>query len=555
MYKPVRCLLVLGLLNQLFIACKKDDEQEVTPANPLTVTELTGYVQKGPFVIGTTITVSELDKNLSQTGKSFNASIQDDQGSFTIKNLKLASKYVELRANGFYFNEVTGRLSASQLTLTGVADVAERTSFNVNLLTHLEKTRVEYLMNNGKKSFAEAKRQAQREVLALFSITKNDIATSERLNISQAGEDNAILLAISAIMQADKSESELSELLSKISLDIQQDGTLDNTSLQSALVNQATLLDRSAIRTNMTKRYNELGLTVVVGDFEKYVQLFIDKTAFAFTKKIHYPASGANGVNMLTDTVKTIILAKARHNTYAYPQYANSFSLAATPPTGTKVRVKLVTVRGTNDSYTYIKLEAGSTWREISKTNNVIEYEATGGGEPADGKITAQIHGADTLHRRIEVYENNATTPTHVRDITLLGDCSLPASVTQLEYPAKQYDVTYNNYYSIGNMLDTETYQYYGNRNFLVLVPRGNKVRVRLSAVPGMMEPALNNYWQQLSHTKNETSETWEYETKYDNVAAFLNFSTLNYMWDDAKVEIYENGASTPTRTKEIKLH
>jgi len=60
---------------------------------------------------------------LSQTGKSFSSQIKDNQGSFELSNVQLSSPYVELKADGFYFNEVTGEISTSQLTLYALADV------------------------------------------------------------------------------------------------------------------------------------------------------------------------------------------------------------------------------------------------------------------------------------------------------------------------------------------------------------------------------------------------------------------------------------------------
>ena len=51
----------------------------------------TGYVQKGPFINGSTLTISELDENLNQTGRSYTTTIADNSGRFEQKQIELVS--------------------------------------------------------------------------------------------------------------------------------------------------------------------------------------------------------------------------------------------------------------------------------------------------------------------------------------------------------------------------------------------------------------------------------------------------------------------------------
>lgn len=213
-------VFVLSLLS-----CQKDYNPEV-----LTKIKLTGYVQKGPFLNGTSVTISELNRDLSQTGKAFTAQITDNQGSFELNNLQLLSPYVKLKSDGFYFNEVTGIVSTSQLTLFALADVADRNTLNVNVISTLEKARVENLVAGG-LTFADAKKKTMSEILAIFNLSKDDIQSSELLDINKSGDDHAILLAISAILQGFRSEAELSELLANLSADISADGKLDSKTI------------------------------------------------------------------------------------------------------------------------------------------------------------------------------------------------------------------------------------------------------------------------------------------------------------------------------------
>jgi hypothetical protein len=217
-----------------------------------------GYVQKGPFIQGTEITVRELDETLTPTGRTFSGVIDDNTGSFVVRG-QLAYPYAELSATGFYFNEVSGVLSASPINLLAVVNTREATSIFVNILTHLERRRVGYLFDQ-ELPFALAKAQAQQEILNVFGIEATEINTSEKLDISSAGDGNAILLAISALLQSDKSEAQLTELLSTISSDLRTDGLLDSTSTRQTLMVAMEYLKprHGTIRSNIVGRYAEL---------------------------------------------------------------------------------------------------------------------------------------------------------------------------------------------------------------------------------------------------------------------------------------------------------
>ncbi len=142
---------------------------------------------------------------------------------------------------------------------------------NVNLLSHLEKDRVTYLMQEEEKSFTTAKQQAQREILAIFGIEKADMMASELLDISQDGEDNAILLAVSAILQGNNSVAELSELLANFITDIREDGVLDSESTRDKIRVNAMALRLTDIRQHLEVRYEELGVDATIPNFEQYV--------------------------------------------------------------------------------------------------------------------------------------------------------------------------------------------------------------------------------------------------------------------------------------------
>ena len=197
----------LALTLGLMLSCAKSDDgssssdtssSEETNTSSSSAVTISGKVQKGPYVQGTEITVRELDSTMTPTGNTFTGTIDDNTGSFSIKGT-LTDKIAELAADGYYFNEVSGSLSSAKLSLQALSDLTDRSSVNVNLMTHLEKKRVEYLIDNSKMTFAAAKTQAQGEIIKIFNIDNVTLSNSETLDISQSGDGNAVLLAISAI--------------------------------------------------------------------------------------------------------------------------------------------------------------------------------------------------------------------------------------------------------------------------------------------------------------------------------------------------------------------
>ena len=266
-------ITILALAFSLLLSCSEKDENSSSSGSGTSSNTVSGYVQKGPFIQGTVITVWELDSSLVQTGQAFIGTIDDNTGTFNARG-NVVSPYVELSAVGYYFNEVSGSLSTAPLTLQALSDLNDNSSVNVNLMTHLEKKRVEYLIDAG-STFTTAKSQAQAEIMKIFNIENVSLGSSETLDISKSGAGNAVLLAISALLQSDKTEAELTELLSTINTDIRNDGTLDSTTTKATLVTAMEYLKtrhiaNTSIRTNIESRYSNLGVSATIPAFESY---------------------------------------------------------------------------------------------------------------------------------------------------------------------------------------------------------------------------------------------------------------------------------------------
>lgn len=182
-----------------------------------------GSIQKGPFVEGSTISIQELDDNLNPTGKYYSTTTKDDFGRYSLGS-EIGSKYVEIIADGYYYNECTGQISNSPITLRAISDVSGTSDVNVNLLTTLESERIRNLVRGG-TSIDEARKRAEREVLAVFGINRgSDAGSFDRMDLGGSSEDDAILIAVSVMLQAGRSEGELSELYSKIANSLAESG-------------------------------------------------------------------------------------------------------------------------------------------------------------------------------------------------------------------------------------------------------------------------------------------------------------------------------------------
>ena len=250
------CIMCLCLV----FSCEENTGEEKLPEpDPGTKYSISGSVQKGPFSQGTSITIQALDDNLNPTGRNYSTTTYDDFGAFSIGS-EIESRYVEIIADGYYYNEVAGSLSKSPITLRSISDLSEEGQTNINLLTTLESGRIRYLVSNDGKAMSEARQQAEQELYDIFNIPL-EVGDSgfDKADISKAGDGNAVLLAISATLQSTRTEAELSELIAKISSEMQNTGALGKSDLSEQIRQGGIGLDYEQIRSNLIARYEQLG--------------------------------------------------------------------------------------------------------------------------------------------------------------------------------------------------------------------------------------------------------------------------------------------------------
>lgn len=394
--------------------------EEITGTSEKVYKDISGVVQKGPFLNGTNVSIYTLNDNMGQTGETFTTQISDNAGSFTINNIGLSSDFVEFVATGFYYNEVTDETSGSQLTLLGLADLSDHTTLNVNIITHLTKNRITTLMEEG-RTFSRAKEQACEELLNIFNFESSDIRDAELLDISANSEDNAMLLAISLIVQGQKRDADLSEFMANMVQDFSVDGTLDNDALTSELINEAVFLDGEAIRQNLVNRYDGIGLDVDIPPFEKYLEEFIEKTDYVVTHHVTYPMFGSTAVNMLyPDSI------------YLTPE--KDYNMTAILPGNTSVKIRL-----SGGEWYYQTHPNGPVNWAVSKYDRTTKsQEFTSIEDGVDCELTMRFSQPyefwdsinppsivnDTVF--VEYFENHSEIPTMTKTIRLDQDRSWP---------------------------------------------------------------------------------------------------------------------------------
>ncbi len=193
----------------------------------------------------------------------------------------MGSSLALLSGNGFYYNEVIGRLSTAQITLQAIANLTDAETVNINVLTHITKARIENLVAKS-MSFADAKRQAEGEFQDFLGVTNHFSQGFEQMSIASGGDFNAMLLAFSVILQRPHLfleaiptfPAELTWLMTNLSTDFADNGAINNEALVDTLLYNISMQDQMYIGCHIQNYYSGLGLNVEIPDFESYISLF-----------------------------------------------------------------------------------------------------------------------------------------------------------------------------------------------------------------------------------------------------------------------------------------
>ena len=168
--------------------------------------------------------VFELDSStLDTTGVVYEGAFINGSGKFEIDSVTFNSPYAqfEIHPNRNSDDWYDGIWYMDYVPYLAIVDLRETRNVNVNVMTYLEAYRLRYLVNSG-KTFAEAKAQADREVLAAFGI--EGVPFNFEKNEHAADSDVVEVLQFMNFYIGSLSKSSVESLAQKFG----EDGTLDN---------------------------------------------------------------------------------------------------------------------------------------------------------------------------------------------------------------------------------------------------------------------------------------------------------------------------------------
>ena len=258
-----------------FFSVPADDVSEVyfttTEEKQFTDTYYTvsGRAEKGPFKSGTTITMQPLDLTANALGTAQTTMTFDDCGNYAFRNTLFKYPYVQVSANGLFFNEVNDyNTRDTQISLQGYADLQNGSKVNVNVVTHLISERVVNLVIGG-LDFDVALSQAQGELLSAFGLQRLNDKSFTQVSITDGDDYAAGLLAITMPLLYSRKGSELISWMTRLRYDFADDGKFTEQNKEQYKKDRNNLSLSSKVQ-RLIEKYNEYGVSVSVKDLKYF---------------------------------------------------------------------------------------------------------------------------------------------------------------------------------------------------------------------------------------------------------------------------------------------
>jgi hypothetical protein len=239
---------------------------------------LSGAVQKGPLVAGSTIRVTNLDARGVPTGARFATTTRDDLGNFELDFD--ATALISVEGTGIFYNEATGALSATAVTLRALSNsrLAGSRSVNVNAVTHVTFDRVLELVSDG-VGFEEARQRAEWELESALGLTPADFTAGiagTRMNLLGGDSDgNSYLFAVSAVLAYaaqitdwEGQASALQQLLDSLAGDLASDGEIE-ASRRASIDDARLFLNTEVVEQSFTARLSALRVRARIPDLDR----------------------------------------------------------------------------------------------------------------------------------------------------------------------------------------------------------------------------------------------------------------------------------------------
>ncbi|MBP3260305.1 MAG: RagB/SusD family nutrient uptake outer membrane protein [Prevotella sp.] len=258
-----------------FFSVPADDVSEVyfttTEEKQFTDTYYTvsGRAEKGPFKSGTTITMQPLDLTANALGTAQTTMTFDDCGNYAFRNTLFKYPYVQVSANGLFFNEVDDyNTRDTQISLQGYADLQNGSKVNVNVVTHLISERVINLVIGG-LNFDAALSQAQGELLSAFGLQRLNDKSFTQVSITDGDDYAAGLLAISMPLLYSRKGSELISWMTRLRYDFADDGKFTEQNKEQYKKDRNNLSLSYNVQ-RLIEKYNGYGVTISVKDLKYF---------------------------------------------------------------------------------------------------------------------------------------------------------------------------------------------------------------------------------------------------------------------------------------------
>jgi hypothetical protein len=236
----------------------------------------------------------------------------------------------------------------------------------------------------------------------------------ENLDISESEEANGLLLAFSIILQRYTQvfnerptlTAELTQLLAALSADFAPDGQITDKAVINKLLYNISQLNLKDIRIHVEKRYADLGKTVTVPDFEKYIAKFQIKYDENISTTFNYPELATPEPIMSPDSKLPNILDPA---TTVF-KVNNPYCAAAIVPLNHSLTIKMKNISGSCGSGGPL-----NGWEYIydHNTPDLIILHS----QRQNTLITMLFQFNTPGSATVEYYEDNKQTPVLIKNI------------------------------------------------------------------------------------------------------------------------------------------
>ena len=226
-----------------------------------TYTVQSGVAQKGPLILGSQVSIQEVDSSLNPTGKEYTFQTISDLGNFS-PIVSFDSNLLSAAASGYYFDENENADSTGPITIKSYSDLTTDNVLNVNLLTTLAYQREQVLVKGG-DSLDDARKTAEREVLAAFHIRNaQQFPNFGQLDLGSNGPYNAMLAALSSVFDYGPTAGNVADLIANFQIDLADNGTIDTPSTLATVTASSAAINPTAVSSNLNAKYSSAALNL-----------------------------------------------------------------------------------------------------------------------------------------------------------------------------------------------------------------------------------------------------------------------------------------------------